>query len=82
MVSRRETLKRNISYFTVACKNSLGNDTECRIYARDGECQINPDWMNIFCEKNCGICSSTSSSPTVTVPTGIINLLFKFWSIQ
>ena len=63
----------------IACKNSLGNDTECNIYARDGECQINPDWMNIYCEKVCGICSSPTTSPTVTVPTGTIGHLLTLW---
>lgn len=37
------------------------NDFSCRNYAESGECQKNPEYMNVFCEASCGICSVESN---------------------
>ncbi|KAL7535224.1 hypothetical protein ACHAXR_006352, partial [Thalassiosira sp. AJA248-18] len=37
------------------------NDFNCRQYAKVGECDKNPEYMSMFCEASCGICSEESN---------------------
>ncbi|KAL7525717.1 hypothetical protein ACHAWF_001478, partial [Thalassiosira exigua] len=37
------------------------NDFKCREYAGSGECEKNPEYMAIFCEASCGVCSEASN---------------------
>ena len=38
------------------CRNSHENATQCDIWSRKGECQINTDWMAKNCQRSCRIC--------------------------
>ena len=38
-----------------SCKN-LHDDNKCVIWAEQQECQKNPDWMHVNCQKACQKC--------------------------
>lgn len=45
------------------CINLHGNDTTCEKYANEGECSINPLWMQVFCRKACDQCVPADKVP-------------------
>ncbi|XP_074642540.1 uncharacterized protein LOC141899859 [Tubulanus polymorphus] len=51
---------------TAECKNT---DANCEEYVKTGECFRNYAFMNKYCAKSCGFCS-THEEETVTKPTG------------
>ncbi|XP_064615809.1 zinc metalloproteinase nas-32-like [Liolophura sinensis] len=42
----------------VPCVNSLGNDWRCFVWANQGECKRNRDWMKTHCQKSCHMCTA------------------------
>ncbi|KAL3836018.1 hypothetical protein ACJMK2_021471 [Sinanodonta woodiana] len=38
------------------CYDIWTNDTQCSIWAKRGECDINPVWMSTHCHKTCQLC--------------------------
>ena len=45
----------DLCYFS-ECINLYGSDAQCDYWALFGQCEDNPDWMNLFCEKTCSKC--------------------------
>lgn len=40
---------------------------ECRRWARVGECEANPTWMHVHCQKSCSMCEGTRSTDTADI---------------
>lgn len=45
----------NSSLFFLDCNNTH-DSWDCYIWAKQGECERNPPFMNKFCKKACGLC--------------------------
>ena len=47
---------------TRACVDTMGDD--CKLWARTGQCEGNPEYMNENCPVSCGVCGTLSTSTT------------------
>ncbi|XP_033642569.1 high choriolytic enzyme 1-like [Asterias rubens] len=46
---------------TTPTNNCVDNNVNCGYWARVGECQRNPNYMNVNCRRSCRICTSSSN---------------------
>ena len=43
------------------CSNQCADHEEhCTLWKKQGECKKNPEYMNIYCAKSCGVCKGKS----------------------
>ena len=44
-------------------KACADRDENCDMWAQNGECEINPTYMNDFCKMSCGLCGGADEGP-------------------
>ena len=58
------------------CINTNGRDADCADWASYGECQGNPEYMKMNCQKACGTCDFTKPSKSLIysaiIPNGCL----------
>ena len=44
------------------CDNKCADhDVYCNEWKKNGECDNNPEYMNVYCAKSCGVCGGNKS---------------------
>lgn len=54
----------------VACED---NNEGCAVWAKDGQCEANPKYMEAQCQKSCGKCPEVDAPELADPPAGAVD---------